>query len=142
MTSPAMTPREKEIILEAAGRSGDPVAHAKKLVEAEAFLRGERPPFVVWPKEAGTWQGMQRDALSYAEKAAWHEAQAAIARESAISLAAFMRPGEGGAQIPPSQSDDQPTGAPVLTAHQSDEGCAARSGGQTESPDAPGRERS
>ncbi len=133
-----MTPREKEIILEAAGRSGDPVAYAKKLVEAEAFLRGERPPFVVWPKEPGT----QRDALSYAEKAAWYEAQAAIARENAISLAVFMRLGEGGAQIPPSQPDDQPTGAPALTAHRSDEGRAARSGGQTESPGAPGRERS
>lgn len=91
-----MTPREKEIALEAVGRSSNPVARARELLEAEAFLRGERPPFAVWPKGPGTFPGSLIDALSYEEKAAWHEAQAAELRERAVALTDFMGRGHQG----------------------------------------------
>lgn len=81
-----MTPREKEIALEAAGRSSDPVEHAKKLIEAEAFLRGERPPFVVWPEN-----------MSAAEKAAWLERQAERVLQVDREIAMFTAQGNQGA---------------------------------------------
>ena len=65
-----MTPREKEIALEAAARSSNPIEHARKVLEAEAFLRGERPPFVVWPTRQ----------IDLEEQATWHEERAAEAR--------------------------------------------------------------
>lgn len=74
-----MTPREKEIALEAAGRSSDPVEHAKKMLEAEAFLRGERPPFVVWSRGAPE----QPLSARLRDNAAWLEAQAAVLRQRA-----------------------------------------------------------
>ncbi|WXL27739.1 hypothetical protein WG219_09930 [Ectopseudomonas mendocina] len=77
-----MTPREKEIALEAAGRSSDPSGHAKRMLEAEAVLRGERPPFVVWP-----------DEMSHEDKAAWLEAQATLESDRVISLDEFVARG-------------------------------------------------
>jgi hypothetical protein len=74
-----MTPREKEIALEAAGRSTDPAAHAKKVLEAEAILRGEQPPFVVWP-----------EGMSAEEMAAWHEGQAASMSLRAQEMRRFL----------------------------------------------------
>lgn len=78
-----MTPREKEIALEAAARSSNPIEHARKVLEAEAFLRGERPPFVVWPQGQQAGELIRYDSLSIEEKAAWHEAQAAELRAQA-----------------------------------------------------------
>nr|WP_298165299.1 hypothetical protein [uncultured Pseudomonas sp.] len=91
-----MTPREKEIALEAAGRSVDPVAHAKKLIEAAAFLRGERPPFVCWPKRKSEHSGDFISALDLHEMAAWLEAQAAELRERAVHASEFMQRGSQG----------------------------------------------
>ncbi len=81
-----MTPREKEIALEAAGRSSDPIAHARKLIKAEALLRGERPPFVIWP-----------EAMSATEKAAWLEGQAERVLQVACEIAKFTARGNPGA---------------------------------------------
>ena len=92
-----MTPREKEIALEAAGRSVDPIAHAKKLIEAEAFLRGERPPFVVWPKRKSEYSCAFIPTLGLEDMAAWHEAQAAELRERAAHTSEFMQRGNQGA---------------------------------------------
>ena len=78
-----MTPREKEIALEAAGRSAAPVSHAKKLLEACAILHGQHPPFVVWPQGGRKGELIRYDSLSIEEKAAWHEAQAAELRAQA-----------------------------------------------------------
>lgn len=86
-----MTPREKEIALEAAGRSSDPVAHVRKMLEAEAFLRGLRQPFVVWP----TNEGMSL-AATFEQRAAWHEAQAALLRGRSNEAAEFMEQGSQG----------------------------------------------
>ena len=80
-----MTPRDKAIALEAAGRSVDPVAHAKKLIEAEAFLRGERPRFVVWP-----------EGMSATENAAWLEGQAESVMQVAREIAEFTAQGNQG----------------------------------------------
>lgn len=92
-----MTPREKEIALEAVGRSSDPVTHAKKLTEAAAFLHGERPPFVCWPKRKSEHSGDFIPALDLEEMAAWHEAQAAELRERAVHVSEFMQRGNQGA---------------------------------------------
>lgn len=94
-----MTPREKEIALEAAGRSSDPVEHAKKLLKAEAFLRGERPPFVVWPKRKSEYSCAFIPTLGLEDMAAWHEAQAAELRGRAISREQFLQ-GPGEVQLP------------------------------------------
>jgi|TARA_R100001143_G_scaffold61337_1_gene61911 hypothetical protein len=91
-----MTPREKEIALEAAGRSSEPLEHARKMVEAEAFLSGDTPPFVVWTKTLGNATFARRDGMSHAEKAAWHEAQAAVERERAEHSKAFIEQGRQG----------------------------------------------
>ncbi|MHB0820106.1 hypothetical protein ACYCFK_17750 [Stutzerimonas stutzeri] len=136
-----MTPREKEIALEAAGRSSDPVTHARKMIEAEAFLRGEHPPFVVWPKKAGHFRGELVDALSHEEKAAWHEAQAAIEREIAIDHAEFMRLGEGRALSRPEWQASEPNseqGPTDLPSGAAPEGPREE---QTESPAPSGCER-
>lgn len=90
-----MTPREKEIALEAAGRQSNPAAYALKMLEAEAILRGVHPPFVVWPKKLSQFTGAQIDSPSNEEKAAWLEAQAAVERERAVSLEQFRRRGLG-----------------------------------------------
>lgn len=81
-----MTPREKEIALEAAGRSINPPAHAKHLLEAEAILSGKHLPFVVWPADMPT-----------AEKAAWLEEQAAAVLKSGREIAEFIQQGPQGA---------------------------------------------
>jgi len=142
-----MTPREKEIALEAAARSSNPIEHARKVLEAEAFLRGERPPFVVWPKQLLPHSDKLIDALSNAEKAAWlreeaarHEARAAADREwqtkcdAITTLEKRLFAERDAALSHPSPTGCEPTPEPEPTVPASGAGCAARGEGQTESP--------
>jgi len=74
-----LTPKDREIAIQAiaARATGSPAEAAKQILMGIRTFDGELGPFVVWPVNPFR----NRHPVSYEERAAWHESQAAKLRE-------------------------------------------------------------